>query len=283
MHNGSAGSAQETDELYRAFEDAKLSAEVWPVTAGSCSELARDAAQRADVVVAAGGDGTVSSVAGALAGTGVPLGVLPLGTLNHFARDLEIPLDLTAAVGVVAGGTVRTVDVADVNGHVFINNSSVGFYPRLVQRRDGSRRLLGKTAATAWSALKVLFRLPRVRLWLRTEDREASFVTPILFVGNNRYDPRLLADRRRERLDGGELSAHVAETARPLGFLWLALRWVLGRGRSEDVTSFSSRSFRVESLRRTLAVAADGEVLRLRTPLRYAIHPGALRVLVPAG
>ena len=104
---------------------------------GEVTELARRALTNgARAVVAGGGDGTVGSVAGALAGTDRPLGVLPLGTLNHFAKDLRIPLGLEEAARNVCEGREARVDVGEVNGQVFVNNSSLGLYPRIVRRRE---------------------------------------------------------------------------------------------------------------------------------------------------
>jgi hypothetical protein len=93
-----------------------------------------------DAVVVGGGDGSVRTVASVLADTGVPLGVLPLGTLNHFARDLGIPLDVEAAAETIAKGDVRVVDLAKANGEIFINNASIGIYPYLVIARERQGR-----------------------------------------------------------------------------------------------------------------------------------------------
>ena len=101
---------------------------------------ARTASARASIVVAAGGDGTISSVAAAVIDSPAALGVLPLGTLNHFAKDLHIPLDLAGAIAVVAAGHVGHVDVGQVNERVFVNNSSIGIYPSIVEEREALRR-----------------------------------------------------------------------------------------------------------------------------------------------
>jgi len=282
IQNRGAGGRHAPDEVAAALRAAGVEAEVRLVEGPTCRAAAVAAAARgADAVVAAGGDGTVSAVAAALAGSGTPMGVLPLGTLNHFARDLGIPLELADAARVVAAGVVRRVDVAEVNGHRFVNNSSVGFYPRVVQRRTRLRSFLGKWLAMAWGTLAVLWRLPRMRLRLETETGGAPVVTPFLFVGNNRYEPGLFPERRREALDRGELRVYVARSAGRRAFLRIALRWLLGRGRHEDVAELSARTVRVVARRRGLDVSADGEVLRLRPPLRYLIHPRALAVLAP--
>jgi diacylglycerol kinase family enzyme len=120
-----------------------------------------------------------------------------------------------------------------------------------------------------------------MRLRLRYEGGEAPFVTPILFVGNNRYEPLLPQGRHRDALDRGELHIYVARSSGRLGLLRTAARWLLGRGRGTDVVELSARSVRVDSRRRALRVSADGELLHLRPPLRYAILPRALRVLAP--
>src|SRR2546423_8205012 len=122
------------------------------------TELARAAlAEGCDTVIAGGGDGTVSSVAGVLAGTRVILGVLPLGTLNHFAKDLGIPTDLGEALGVVLKGNTVQGDVGEGNGRVFINNSSLGLYPGIVKEREETqRRGVSKWPAFAWAAAKIL-------------------------------------------------------------------------------------------------------------------------------
>src|SRR6185503_16647759 len=101
-------------------------------------------ASDADAVVIGGGDGTVSAAADRAVRHGKPIGVLPLGTLNHFARDLGMPPDLRDAVRAIATGVVREVDVGEVNGRVFVNNSSIGVYPTVVRDRDEQRLRFGR-------------------------------------------------------------------------------------------------------------------------------------------
>lgn len=282
IENEGAGTVRPPEQVRAALAAAGVDAEVRVVPGDACGDAAAAAVREgAPAVVAAGGDGTVSAVAGALAGTGTPMGILPLGTLNHFALDLGIPLDLDEAARVVAGGCVRQVDVGEVNGRRFVNNSSVGLYPRVVRRRRRLRALFGKWLALVLGALAVLWRFPRVRLRLLAPGVDEPVMTPFLFVANNRYEPHLLADRKRAALDGGALHVYVARTDKRRAFVRIALRWLAGRGRDEDVSELSAREVSVESRRRALDVATDGEVTRLRPPLRYVIHPGALAVLAP--
>src|SRR5439155_15163527 len=123
------------------------------------------------ILVAGGGDGTVNALAGAVVGRDVRFGVLPLGTLNHFAKDLGIPLDLAAAVDVVLDGRVQSVDVGEVNGRVFINNTSIGVYPRIVELRNRHRGSgMAKWAAALWATLAVLLHPPLLGVRIQTPD-----------------------------------------------------------------------------------------------------------------
>ncbi|HEX6183700.1 MAG TPA: diacylglycerol kinase family protein [Pyrinomonadaceae bacterium] len=250
------------------------------------TELARRALSNgARAVVAGGGDGTVGSVAGALAGTGRPLGVLPLGTLNHFAKDLGIPLGLEEAARNVCEGREALVDVGEVNGQVFINNSSLGLYPRIVRRREKlqEREGSGKWSAFLRASMAVLRRYPFLRVRLDADGRRIVRKTPFVFVGNNAYRMESLRMGGRERIDAGHLSLYVAHRTGRLGLLRLALSALFGRlGQAEDFDALDAEEIWVETRRpKRLPVATDGEVNVMTTPLHFRVRPGALKVIVP--
>src|SRR4051812_6063599 len=187
----SAGAAATRDALAAAFEKHGAAAEIALARGPEIALRAAQAIQRArrgeiDAVAVGGGDGTVGSVAGLAAGSGVPLGVVPLGTLNHFAKALGLPLDLDGAAAAIAAGAAREVDVGEVNGRVFINNSSVGVYPYMVAERDRRMAAEGrrKWAAMTLAFLRMVRRFPRRRLTVRVEGWTAPCRTPLLFVGN---------------------------------------------------------------------------------------------------
>ena len=231
-----------------------------------------------------GGDGSIRTVAGVLAGSGVPLGILPLGTLNHFAKDLGIPLHLGEAAGVIAKGVQRAVDLAEVNGETFINNSSIGIYPYLVLDRE-RRRAHHKVAK--WMAMvPALFRaarhFPRRRLALSAESWTRPYRTPCLLIGNNEYGLEFPTLGRRHHLDQGKLSVYVVKQRRALGFFWMIWRMAFGKIRqARDVESFRLTDLKVRSKTSRLPVALDGEVEFMHPPLHYCIRPKALRVIVP--
>ena len=267
------------------FATLEVEANVRLVAGPDLLAAAREAAASdTDVVVMAGGDGTVSAGAGGLAGTGKPMGVLPLGTLNHFARDLGIPTLLEEAVRNVAEGTVREVDVGEANDRVFVNNSSLGLYPAAVALRDAwmARQSMQKWVAMGRAALDTLRRFPVVRLTLRLPEGSLNVTTPMVFIGNNRYETKLFALGKRPALDEGDLWVYLARDAGRFRFLRLALRALIGRlDDSRDFQGLCMTEMLVEDRRRVLRVAFDGEVYHVAPPLRYQIRPRALRVIVP--
>jgi diacylglycerol kinase family enzyme len=242
-------------------------------------------AARSRLVVVGGGDGSISTAAAVLTGAETPLGVLPLGTFNHFARDLGIPVELDNAVQVIARAHVRCVDVGEVNGRVFINNSSIGLYPSAVETRDTQRERFGwsKWPAMVYGSLTVVRRFRLLRVTVRVEGQTRQLITPFLFVGNNEYELSLFTMGRRRRLDGGQLGLYIARTSSRWGVARLVLHTLMGRlNQAEELESFCSSSLEIESNRRDLRVACDGEVMRMAPPLRYRIRPRALQVIAPS-
>jgi diacylglycerol kinase family enzyme len=241
-------------------------------------------ADGAHIVVAGGGDGTINAVASVLAGTSVPFGVLPMGTLNHFAKDLGIPLELDEAIRNVAEGRPRQVDVGEVNGRIFLNNSSLGLYPDMVRDRERQQRRLGrgKWLAALWASVAALRRYPFLSVRLKLDGRLHARRTPFVFIGNNEYTMTGLSVGERSRLDGGRLSLYVAQHTSRLGLLrlaWRALWGSLAQARDFDMTT--AERFEIGSHHRRMRVATDGEVTVMLTPLRYRIRPGALQVIAP--
>lgn len=236
------------------------------------------------IVVAGGGDGTVSGVAGAVCAAGKTLGVLPLGTLNHFAKDLKIPLDLEGAVATLVQGRTIEVDVGEVNGRVFINNSSIGLYPEIVRRRDREQRLgnVGKWRAMVKAFIAALRNYRMIRVRLRTPEGEFFRRTPFVFIGNNEYNLQGFGAGGRPLLDGGQFCVWVARGTRPWGLLRLGLRAFFGRlDGARDFESHTGTEFELAPRRRKISVSRDGETEIVEAPLLYRLRARALRVLVP--
>ena len=272
--------------LAQTFAERGLDARISLAQSGAdVIELARRAVREdCEPIVAGGGDGTINAVASVIAGTNRTLGVLPLGTLNHFAKDLHIPLNLADAARVCFEGRAVSIDVGEVNGRVFLNNSSLGLYPSIVRQREKLQQRLGrgKWPAFIWATLTVLRRYPFLDVRLRVDDRELVRRTPFIFVGNNEYEMEGVNVGGRACLDAGYLSLSVAHRTGRLGLLRFAFRALFGGLRNEkDFDMLCTKEILVETRRRRLPVATDGEVTIMNTPLHYRVRPGALRVLVP--
>jgi len=235
-------------------------------------------------VAAGGGDGTVSAVAGAVAGTATALGVLPMGTLNHFAKDAGIPLDLEEAVRNFFTGRVVKVDVGEVNGRVFVNNSSIGVYTHLVrQREEQQRHGHPKWLAFAVAVVAVLRRYSRLRVKLHLSEAEAlARLTPFVFVGNNRYEVAGLEIGRRVSLTSGRLWVCTAPRAGRRNLIAMSWRTLTGRVSDHELNAFEVEEFWVNPPTPWDNVSTDGEVSLMAAPLHYRIRPGALGVVLPA-
>jgi diacylglycerol kinase family enzyme len=254
------------------------------VPGGQVARAAREAVEDgARIVLAAGGDGTASAVASQVAGSDAALGVLPLGTLNHFARDAGVPLDLDEAVAAIAEGEEARVDVGRVAGTVFLNNATLGLYPDQVRTRERWRRWLGKWPAAALASLVVLRRFSSMRLGIEADGEEAPTRTPLVVVSNNAYALEAGRPHRRTCLDGGTLGLYVVRAAGRWRFVKTALRSLTVSLEGDDLLDArEARRVAIESRRRRVSVAVDGEVLRLRPPIVCETAPGGLR-LVGAG
>ena len=277
------GSAARIGEALAA---AGLDSEIVAVDGKDCAARAAAEVRRgAQLLVAAGGDGTIGAVAGALAGSKTALGILPLGTLNHFARDLGIPPDLDQAAKAIAAGRERRVDIAEVNGRPFVNNASIGLYPLMVVDRDAQRDRLGRSKRLAMlvASLRTMARFHARRLKLSIDGGEARVDTPLLFVGNTDYRLAMPGAGRRDCLDAGELCIMVMRSKSLPGFLAATGRALLGLGRKDDMVRLDGvKELKVDSHRTHLTLAIDGETVALPPPLTFRIRPKALRVIVPA-
>jgi len=252
---------------------------------GLAARVKHAAEQGVEAVVAAGGDGTVNAVASHLVSTGLPLGILPNGTRNHFAKDAGILQDLEAAVAVIAGRFARSFDVGEVNGRIFLNNSSLGAYPEAVEEREREQqqRRRGRSTAMFFALLRVFSLRPLLRVRITHDGQSYTRRTPFVFVGNNEYG-NLMKQDKRTRLDAGRLCLFTAKSTGLLCLLRLIRDAVLNRlAKSRDFEYQLVQEVKIEPHRRALKVSVDGDVVDLDRPLHYRSLPGTLRVLVPDG
>ena len=269
-----------------ALRTAGIGGEVELVAGDRIEEFVRSHVEGgARLIIVGGGDGSVGAAAAALAGSDATLGILPLGTLNHFARDLGIPADLGKAAALIAKGRERAVDVAQVNGRTFVNNSAIGLYPLMVVDRENQQHRLGRSKRLAMlvASFRTLAKFHDDRLTLTSNEGRSSVDTPLLFVGNNEYRVAMPGAGSREALDDGHLCVLVMRKKGVPGFLAATARALIGLAREDDMVRIDDvERLRVDSSRASLTVSIDGETCRMKPPLDYRIRKGALRVRVAA-
>lgn len=251
--------------------------------------MAEEARRTGGVLVAAGGDGTINTVAHQAVLQGCVFGVLPQGTFNYFGRTHGIPEDLAEAVRALVTSTVQPVQIGMVNDRIFLVNASVGLYPALLEAREHDKRQYGRSRVVAiLSALKTaLGRHRPLRIALETEGQVRKLRTATLFVGNNRLQMEQVGmEPLTAAVEDGELAAIAPRRVGKLGMLGLLVRGALGRlGEAPNVVAFSFKRLTVKharlSPRRTVKVATDGEVTRMPMPLEFRVLEGRLALLKP--
>ncbi|HEU5081487.1 MAG TPA: diacylglycerol kinase family protein [Opitutaceae bacterium] len=276
----------DADRLRALFRETGLNPEIHYVPPEAISARLKEAVSQApECLVVGGGDGTINSAARLLAGTRMTLGLLPFGTLNHFATDLNISPELEKAVATIAHGQVKEIDVGEVNGQIFLNNFSIGAYPAAVRERERLRQTHGhgKWRAMTLASFNVLRRLRRFRAQLEIDGQTMRTRTPFILVSNNHYAGHVFSRRLRERIDAGELWLYSTRAYHVLTLAQLGFRALLGK--LETAQAFESRAARHISI--TLRMprlqgAIDGELRDFESPLHLQSRPRALRVLVPA-
>ena len=280
--NPGAGKAGEVETALAALAEIHVE-ETEPKNLAHRLEVAvRAGAKR---IIVAGGDGTVAEAAGVLAGTGVGLGIVPAGTLNHLAKDLGIPLDFDEAARVAVNGRLTTVDVGRAGERIFLNTSSVGAYVLFVRTRERLEPRLGYWLASLVAAARIMFRLRRFAVQIEVEGQQRRYMTPLLFIGVGERELKL--PRLGGRVEGGRSGLHVmiVRTRTRARLLALALaaaaRGLDSVSRSPAIDAFIVERCRIELPFPTMRVAIDGEIVDAQGAIEYALWRDALHVVVP--
>ncbi len=285
VRNPRSGTAVDTATLEQALTEAGVTADLLDMPDASASDDWLDrATAKYHVVAAAGGDGTVSAVAAAVARAGNTLAIIPTGTLNHFARDAGIPTALDQAIAVIANGHERLFDLGVVNDHFFLNNISLGSYPRMVQLRDGlEENGRSRPLATAIAVARTWWHLRKLTATLSMDGRPLFRRSPFIVVGNGSYVLSGLSLGKRDEISDGRLSLYVAPSTGRIGALSLPFRALAGRLENyERFETFGAERITAQLSRPRIEAAIDGEVHVLDSPLQFTIRRAALRVLVPS-
>ncbi len=249
------------------------------------AETARRAvSDGADVVVAAGGDGTIMAVAAALKGTDCRLGILPLGTFNFFARGYGIPEDPEAAAKVIADGTTQKLDLGSVNGRLFLNNASIGVYPAILKERESVYRRWGRRRIAAhWSVLKTFWRFRRpLKVTIEANGEKRDFRTPLIFAARSAFQLEHFGLQGADCVRNGGFSVFVAPDEGRFGLLTDAVRLSVKQMRlGEDFEMICADKLVIHVKRKHQLVACDGEKFLMEGPLKFEMMRGALNLIVP--
>jgi diacylglycerol kinase family enzyme len=260
------------------------------VSGKELEERVREAVEQgARRILIAGGDGSIGTAASLVAGTECELAVLPAGTLNHFAKDVGIPIDLAKAIEVASGTVTATADIGKVGDRVFLNTSSLGVYVTFVRVRERMERWLPYRLATIVASIRAFTLLPTIRVELEVEGKAHTFRTPLIFIGVGERELQLptLGSRKKN----GERKLHVIAVhgrrkARLLGtVLEAAARGVETAAQNPELDSYLVDKCTLYLRWRRAVISLDGETVVLPPPLEYRIERDALRIVVsaPAG
>ncbi len=273
------------EKITAAFARTSLEAQIAALKGPEIQGAAERAAAAGAALVAVGGDGTVSTVAAVAVRTGATFGVIPLGTLNHFAKDAGIPFEVDAAVAAIAAGRVTALDTGELNGRTFVNNASVGFYARLVRERQlEQQRGHAKWTALAIGLVHAWRHYHQVTVRLTVDGKALVRRTPFVFVGNGEYVDEGPGLGRRTSLTRGRLWISLAPECTRVEMLILVLRALVGRLTPDvELEEFHAAEVTIQPRGDGSGVAMDGELVRVSPPFTSVIRPRTLHTLLPAG
>ena len=275
-----------TSTLAGIIEKEGHEVEVEVVPGDSIQRVLKSVANRRDidVVIAGGGDGTISTAAGVLMGNDKALAVLPAGTMNLFARSLGVPLKLEDAVQAFASGKIRKVDIATADNRPFVHQFSIGLHAKMVHLRDkmefGSK--LGKIGASAKAVYWTIMNPPSLKVRLKLGGTELFARTAGIGVTNNMFGEGHLP--YADHPDGGVLGVYVTMARRRRDIVRFGLNMARGKWKDNDqveIHETDSVEISLLSSARKFRCVIDGELYPIAKTTKIRIHPGALNVLVP--
>lgn len=292
LFNRDGGTFRTTDmdayakKAEQVFRDAGHEIECEIVSGKDIVPALERAAKQAGVeaLIAGGGDGTISAAAGIAWKTGLPLGVVPAGTMNLFARSLRLPLDIWASLEALAEGRVMEADIGTADGRPFVHQFSAGMHARMVRMRDAMTYAsrMGKIAANVRASVGVMLDPPQFEVEFDVDGHVEHRRVSAINVSNNPFGNNSLMFS--EELTTGHLGFYLTEPLRPAGAALLALDVLRGRMRQNTaITEMHARSVDLHfpKLYRKANCVLDGELMPLGRDVSIRLHPGELKVIVP--
>lgn len=273
--------------IARAFAEAGAEARVrvlHPKAFAGAIEEALKEGQKLDALIIGGGDGSLSHAARALAGTPLALGVIPLGTLNLFARGLHLPLDPVEAAAALSNARVWRVDMLQINGVGVLQHASIGLQPQIIRLREAMTHetRFGKMWKGALAWIKVLRRVPLLRISARTDGAAIERTTPAMLISNNPLPETPGAALVSDRLAGGKIGLYICTSSARRDLVALTLAVPLGAWRTTGlVEEIVAAEAEIQASKRRLLLSIDGELMHFRPPLKCSVARKCLSVLFP--
>lgn len=256
----------------------------WDTDAPMAGVIDRAIGEGAEIVVAAGGDGTVMAVADALQGRDVPMAVLPLGTFNFFARGLGLSEVPEEAAGEILGGRPHDIRIGMVGDQAFLNNASLGIYPAILRERETVYSRWGRFRMAAhWSVIKTFlkFRKP-MRMTITADGETEERRSALVFVARSAYQLQRFGIEGSEAIDADRFAVLIARASTRLELFAMTFRLAIGKPlRGRDYDLLTPRELTIETRRKRTLLAYDGEKTRARGPFRFHMSDRPLKIILP--
>lgn len=289
-HAGDTNAEAFRKEVADALAGAGASFRVLAMTPGkeflaAARQAVREAKDNDGIVVAAGGDGTINTVAALCCEHDVKMGIIPAGTFNYFARDLSIPTDAAEAARVLLEGRIERVSVGYINDRIFLNNASFGLYSKLIRHREEVKSKFGRFRIVAVLAALVSLLRGQKPFAIALHVKKESLVrkTSMVFVTNNLMQLAHIDREFAQQTPEDGMAVFVMRPTTRLDMCRLILRGAMRNLASDsNLETFCTDRFDVESRRKAVDVVVDGEIVKCRTPLSFRVARESLQVIVPA-
>lgn len=276
--NPKSGSSETSEsEIRKLFDDHDIQLKFFDITKGLDVLTKAIKAHKPQALIAVGGDGTVNATANLAVRLDLPMGVIPSGTLNHFAKDMGLPMNPQEAADLISRGKLIAIDYGSINDRVFVNNANLGGYPEVVLKRDKLSILNNKWLSAIVASIQTFRRHQKQSFELSIDGQQHKVRAGSLFIGNNAYELQGLNFTSRQNLDQGNLQLVVIKTGRLRHLSSIGINFIL-RNSHEKVDEYQAKELEIRSSHSDDNVAIDGEVIKLSMPLTIKIHAKALKV-----
>ncbi|CEK11067.1 diacylglycerol/lipid kinase family protein [Legionella hackeliae] len=275
--NKNAKNAAQIDAYLDAFDKEKIDYQCYQVESKDLENQIKQCLTEFPIILVGGGDGTIRTAAQWCANTNIILGVLPLGTMNHFAKELGLPLTIKEIITSIKNKDTMRIDLAEVNGKIFVNNSSIGFYPKLAKKRDYYSKYYPKFLSYIPSFLQTLRYHETFSITTKSNELNFSVHTSFFMISNNLYSYQFPATIGRDSFNQKNLGIYFLKRGKLS--LMKVINHIFRRANHFEIKS-SKTPIKIEIENRDhINISLDGDTISMETPLIYRCLPDSLQIL----